>query len=268
MATDIAPITFLATQARNAGIWQDDGAVKLYLHCLIEADHSSYLWYRILVHSGEIPLLERHTASSLGWSRNKLDRKLQLLQDVGLIELCSLSHQRHLIKIVHWPHIEASEKAANSFWKTQLSQNGANGRTVGSMVEPNWPHDEAKEVSAGFNMEPVPNNNSKRDYSSYSTTLSSKSTEPAGFTDIWIAYPSHRRNRRSEAAHLVAKAFEDGATVASILDALNEDMQSETWLMENGRYIPGIVKWLEKETWRGFAERSTPEEDPEKWTSL
>ena len=99
-------------------------------------------------------------------------------------------------------------------------------------------------------------------------TLSSTAAsqmEPAGFQSFWIAYPLSRRNQRAEAAALVRQAYRDGATIDSLMAALEADKNSEGWQLENGRFIPGIVKWLQKEAWRGFVEKH--EEDDPPWTS-
>lgn len=76
-----------------------------------------------------------------------------------------------------------------------------------------------------------------------------------------------RRTQRKEAALLVAKALEDGATIEAILTALEAEKQSDDWHKENGRFVPGIVKWLEKETWRGFVQQAETVEEDEEWTS-
>ena len=100
------------------------------------------------------------------------------------------------------------------------------------------------------------------------STASLSASEPQGFTDVWIAYPANRRTLRREAARLVAKALDKGATIDSILAALEAEKQSYSWHEENGRFIPGIVKWLEKETWRSFVQQAETVEEDEEWTSF
>ena len=99
------------------------------------------------------------------------------------------------------------------------------------------------------------------------STSSLLTTEPEGFTKVWIAYPSSRRTQRREAALLVAKALDDGATIETILAALEAEKQSEDWHKENGRFVPGIVKWLEKENWRSFVQQAEQKEDRNHWTT-
>ena len=127
------------------------------------------------------------------------------------------------------------------------------------MMEPDWPYGEASKRAGGSTMEPNPIKKNN--------TASLSASEPKGFTDVWIAYPANRRNLRREASRLVAKALDEGATIDSILSALEAEKQSYTWQEENGRFIPGIVKWLEKETWRSFVQEAKPDEEDEEWIS-
>ena len=76
-----------------------------------------------------------------------------------------------------------------------------------------------------------------------------------------------RRSKRSEAAALVVKALNEGATIQAILDALEAEKESVSWHQEDGRFIPSIVNWLQKETWHSFLANDEPKEDEEKWTS-
>ena len=270
----------LISQAMEARIWQDDGAVKLYLYCLSRASHNAFKWHGLPVQPGDLPLSERHTAGALIWSRNKLDRKLSVLEEAGLITVRSLSRTGTMVHIVHWP--EAVE--AVSVWLQDEATNEASLAGDGSMVrpetvpgtrpaqdddedrhksgfitEPDRPHSEAIKHAAGSTMEPNPIKKN--------STASFSVSEPQGFTRVWIAYPAHRRNQRREAAWLVAKALEDGATIESILSALETEKQSDAWREESGRFVPGMVKWLEKETWRSFIQQAEPVEEEERWTS-
>ena len=91
-------------------------------------------------------------------------------------------------------------------------------------------------------------------------------TEPERFSEIWLAYPEHRRAHRREATELVAKALEEGATIDILLAALEADKLTPDWLTNNGQYIPGIVKWLQREAWRKSIPSEGTEED-EMWVS-
>ena len=66
------------------------------------------------------------------------------------------------------------------------------------------------------------------------------------------------------------KALNDGATVDSILAALAAEKTTLDWMTANGQYVPGIVKWLEREPWRNYvADTVSTEaiEDKNHWVS-
>lgn len=267
----------LISQALKARIWQDDGAVKLYLYCLSRASHNVFKWRGLSLQPGDMPLSGRHAAEELIWSRNKLHRKLHALEAAGLITVHSVSRMGTMVHIVHWPavikassyrlHDEARKAESGSMVEPQTEprakaawpQDEASGQKTGSAMEPVWPRDEARKHAGGSTTEPNPIEKN--------STASLPTSEPQGFTDVWIAYPANRRNLRREAARLVAKAIDDGATIESILSALEVEKQSIAWQEEGGRFVPGIVKWLEKETWRSFVQRAEPIEEDEQWTS-
>ena len=271
----------LISQAMEMQIWKDDGAVKLYLYCLSRASHNVFKWHGLSVQPGDMPLSERHAAEAMTWSRNKLDRKLKALESAGLITVRSVTRMGTMVHIVHWPkpgesdlswlhdgaRNEASPVNSGSMAEPQTEpetrpawpQDGANHQKTGFMAEPDWSHDEARKRAAGSKMEPNPIEKK--------STSSLYVSEPEGFTSVWIAYPPSRRCQRREAALLVAKALENGATIEAILSSLEAEKKSEAWHEENGRFIPGIVKWLEKENWRSFLQQAQPVEGEEKWKS-
>ena len=148
----------LISQAVDAQIWQDDGAVKLYLYCLSRASHNVFKWRGLSLQPGDMPLSGRHAAEALIWSRNKLDRKLQTLVAAGLIAVRNVSRMGTLVHIVHWP--DAAN--AGSEWLHGEATNEATTAGGGSMVEPQtepgtkatWPHDGATTQKGGSTMEP------------------------------------------------------------------------------------------------------------------
>ena len=115
----------LISQAVDAQIWQDDGAVKLYLYCLSRASHNVFKWRGLSLQPGDMPLSGRHAAEALIWSRNKLDRKLQTLVAAGLIAVRNVSRMGTLVHIVHWP--DAAN--AGSEWLHGGATNGARNKS-------------------------------------------------------------------------------------------------------------------------------------------
>lgn len=63
-------------QLMESPIWLDDGVFKLYLYCLTKASPNYYEWKGYTLQPGDMPISERNLAFALGWSRNKLRRKM------------------------------------------------------------------------------------------------------------------------------------------------------------------------------------------------
>ena len=131
----------LISQAVDAQIWQDDGAVKLYLYCLSRASHNVFKWRGLSLQPGDMPLSGRHAAEALIWSRNKLDRKLQTLVATGLITVRTVSHMGTLVHIVHWPDTADTD----SDWLHGGATNGA--RNKNDVASESWLHDGARLAS-------------------------------------------------------------------------------------------------------------------------
>ena len=248
--------------------WRDDGVLKLYLYCLSKASHNRFKWRGLRLQPGDMPLSERNAAAALDWSRNKLDRKLIQLRESGLVSITTVPQTGTLVRILNWHHYEASTERTGCKTEPPEEQNRASTDTsppVGrhqneASSSPCWTQNGTSYTETGPVMEPNP-------YKENKNTSPVAPAEPPGFTQVWLAYPMKRRSRRPEAAALVAKALNDGATIQAILSALEDDKQSVSWHQEDGRFIPGIVNWLQKETWHSYLVSSEPKEEEEKWTS-
>lgn len=241
-------------------VWHDDGVMKLYFYFLCKASHNEYFWHGIRLMPGDLPMSDRSAANELEWSRNKLYRKLKQLEETGLITVRATS-MGTLIHIVEWCQSGATNgsKAGLPWFQSgstgfKVEQEHFQNDTGGSSnTEPGWFRSESESGSAV-----KPNQ--------YSNNNNNNQPEPEGFSKLWIAYPSERRTRRYEAAALFRQALEQGATLQSMLDALTVDKNSYDWCKENGQYIPGIVKWLQKENWRNHVKHE-PAEEEERWRS-
>ena len=277
MPYEIKQVAEFISQTMVMPIWHDDGLLKLYLYCLSRASHNAYNWRGLLIQPGDLPLSERNTAATLSWSRDKLSRKIKQLSGTGLITIHSIPFKGSMIHITDWHQNNASLPQSgittspiqpqnqasfligpsNSWPDNQSSFQSASGE-----IRPVFPQKQASYDETGLTTRPNPivekNNNS---------SIISGQSEPDGFTEIWISYPVSRRFRRAEAALLVRRAFADGATIEAILEALEEEKRSDAWQKENGRFIPGIVTWLQKEAWRSYVQPTEPKEDEELWTT-
>ena len=248
--------------------WRDDGVLKLYLYCLSKASHNRFIWRGIWLQPGDMPLSKRQAADALEWSRNKLDRKLMQLSDCGLVSIRSIPQSGTLVHILDWHRDGATIEPTGYKMEPPKSQSEASSEARPSAgwpqneasCAPVWIQNGASNIATGSTVKPNP-------YKENRDISPSAPPEPPGFTQVWLAYPMKRRSKRSEAAALITRALSEGATIQAILDALEADKRSVSWQQEDGRFIPGIVNWLQKEAWHSFPTRIEPKEDEEKWTS-
>ena len=275
MPSEIKRFVDFITRAMDSPVWQDDAVFKLYLYCLSKASHNSCTWRGIQIEPGDLPASERHMAEALRWSRCKVQRKMGELCKIGLISKSSISAKGTMIHITGWPHKKTGDPETGLTADPHCTDDESSPH--GDLPE-NWLRYDTGPCPDGPETSPVLSH-SESSFSVNGPTVSPNPIknicsssglsgfEPEGFKEIWVSYPAIRRNNRSEAAALVARAMEEGATAEAILEALENDKRSVTWCQENGRFIPGIVKWLQKETWRNCQPPEEPREDDEHWIS-
>ena len=254
-------------QLMRSPVWADDGAAKLYLYCLAMASHNQYWWRGLQLQPGDMPLSERKTAKALCWSRDKLRRRMRMLEAQGLVTIQSTPNVGTMLHVVNWPDADTAEMengpvwlhdgasaeawdvqdCTGSSWDTRQAwyQDDTSYQETGIAVIQTDPRNQTGSAHTGTLARPNPYK--KNIYSSlgYGTK-----TEPDRFSEIWLAYPQNRRTNREAAAALVEKALNDGATVDSILAALETEKRTVEWQTANSQYVPGIVKWLQREPWR------------------
>ena len=233
---------------RESPIWSDDGLFKLYHYCLHKASRNLYVWHGVQIRPGEFPMSFRHAAEELCWSRDKLIRKFARLEQAGYVSL-KKGRSGTLVRIIKWNEIQTRATCRNSPPRSE------NEYMHGTESRPYWFE---RTTSVGMKHRPNIGGN-KKEYI-HSPIYAD------GFGELWLAYPEERRTRRAEAEQLYDAAISHGATQEAIMAALNTAKQSMSWRMDDGQFIPGIVTWLQKETWRDFVK---PAEHQEviKWTS-
>lgn len=250
-------------QLMASPVWHDDGACKLYQYCLSQASRNYYEWKGQTIQPGDLPFSERHAAGTLQWSRNKLRRKLDILESLGLITLQSVQWIGTMLHIVDWPFFEADSCCHDRYDMNEYEPDRS--QTEQQTEQERFQNPENRQQLGSAAAHNIIYKKNKYTYNDHGSEA-----EPAGFSKIWLAYPEHRRGHRNEAANLVAKALEEGATIENILAALESDKQKLDWQMNDGQYIPGIVKWLQRETWRKYSHQENqdqPEEDEEAWVT-
>ena len=65
---------------------------------------------------------------------------------------------------------------------------------------------------------------------------------------VWACYPEHRRNTIARDSK-TWREFGDEALVDVIVDDLEARKETEAWVSEEGKWVPGLRKYLENRTW-------------------
>ena len=72
---------------------------------------------------------------------------------------------------------------------------------------------------------------------------------PKRFAEFWEAYPSERRANRGECEKIWASKNLDENADEIIASVKNRSKSDPQWLRDDGRWIPGSVKYLEGDHW-------------------
>ena len=103
-------------QLMKSPVWADDGAVKLYLYCLAMASHNQYCWRGLQLQPGDMPLSERKTAKALCWSRDKLRRRMRMLEAQGMVTIQSIPNVGTMLHVVNWPVADTAVLKNGPVW--------------------------------------------------------------------------------------------------------------------------------------------------------
>lgn len=118
---------------------------------------------------------------------------------------------------------------------------------------------EAPRIPSGFHMESerIPNGTltepnriePNRTEPNRSGERAADSERKAWFDRILSAYPVHRQGNSDEAWAAFESFVPDGQEQAA-LDALDKWKKSEQWTDDDGRFVPGLSKWLVQGLWK------------------
>lgn len=211
---------------QNSPIWPEDALFKLYHYCLYKASWNPFDWHGFQINPGEFPMSLRHAEKELCWSRNKLLRRLAVLERLGYIRTKKTA-EGTLVWVNRCPD-------ANSIINSQHTENQADGRMEGTPVwfqkrtaggSVNEPQRSNIGTTGGSAMEPQRSNIGtaggsmmepyQKEYKN--NTYSTVASDPDGFSAVWCAYPEDRRTDRTEAVRQYRLAISLGATPQTIL---------------------------------------------------
>jgi hypothetical protein len=98
------------------------------------------------------------------------------------------------------------------------------------------------------------------------TTKPSRTSKPSPeirrFDEFWALYP--HKKAKQDAIKAWGRIKPDEALFSRIMDAVREQLQSEDWRKENGRFIPYPATWLNSGRWEDVV---TPPEGVQEWWS-
>lgn len=69
------------------------------------------------------------------------------------------------------------------------------------------------------------------------------------FNRLWDSYPTHRRGDRKEAIKAFNGIPEVNDNIEDILNGLNEMKGNDNWVKDDGKWIPGLKKFLDNRIW-------------------
>ena len=140
---------------QNSPIWPEDALFKLYHYCLYKASWNTFDWHGFQINPGEFPMSLRHAEEELCWSRNKLLRRLAVLERLGYIRTKKTAEgtlvwvnrcpdANSIINSQHTENQASSRMEGTSEWFQKRTAGGSenepqwlrNGTTGGSAMEP------------------------------------------------------------------------------------------------------------------------------------
>ncbi len=82
-------------------------------------------------------------------------------------------------------------------------------------------------------------------------------TAESMFLILWESYPPNRRSKKIEAEFEFKKLRPDRKLFSHILSAVDVLKQSEEWTRQDGRYVPGLLKWIQARGWEAVPAEET-----------
>lgn len=258
--------------SQNSLVWQDDSVFKLYYYCMNCACRQKAEICGKQLMPGQLLFSYRKTALELGWSRDKLTRKMTALVQMGYVQI-QTARDGSIVTVSNWLE---NQTAGGMKIRLLCPENQyADGTEISTPCAENKSTCGTKEraenganahFSAFAHRRRLENQHTQQQYNN-SNTIDTLSHYPDEFEKLWFAYPANRRNDWDEAFRIYQQALRHGATLEIIMTALEAAKSSIAWTKDGGQYIPGISKWLQREPWREANLQKAQKENQEQWNS-
>lgn len=170
------------------------------------------------------------------------------------------------LKSLRGQHVVVAERRSpNSFDKTLYyridrqvldSLDTGNLRSSTPQVAPRAPQDASSDAG---NLRPSEGADCKDLYTETTQRLHRENTPlppegaassvEEGFAKVWNAYPKQTRRAKALEAFQAITPAPDAALVERMLGAIKRQKGQDAWKLENGRFIPGLAKWIADRRW-------------------
>lgn len=220
-------------------LWDNPHDTVLWLYCLLHASHQPYRE----LHAGQFYASQKKIAEELKWSRKTIGTCLRRLENKEMLRV-ETSDMGTIITVMHWEEISnrhGLDEDPNSYEYSDHSfYSGTNTSYGYSADKSTRPDDECGQPR---------------------TSVERKRQEEQ-FDQFWKIYP--RKCDKAETRRVFMGMPDDAD---SIIAATKAALSSESWLKEDGRFIPNPLKWLDG-TWEQYKtvkEEYNYEEEEAKW---
>lgn len=227
--------------SQNSLVWQDDSVFKLYYYCMNCACRQKAEICGKQLMPGQLLFSYRKTALELGWSRDKLTRKMAALVQMGYVQI-QTARDGSIVTVSNWLE---NQTAGGMKIRLLCPENQyADGTEISTPCAENKSICGTKEraenganahFSAFAHRRRLENQHTQQQYNN-SNTIDTLSHYPDEFEKLWFAYPANRRNDGDEAFRVYQQALRHGATLEIIMTALEAAK-----VLSHGRKMAGSI---------------------------
>ena len=190
----------------------------------------------IQLKKGELITSEMKLMEKWRWSKSKVRTFLLLLENDEMI-IKKTDRRKTKIVIVNWALYQASQTTDGPQKDREQTTDGPKKDTINKGNNFNK-GDKNKDTLSGDDVS---------DESPESDASKKQTAAQRRFDEFWALYPNKKAKR--DAIKAWGKIKPDEALFTRIMDAVREQLQSEDWRKENGRFIPHPATWLNSGRW-------------------
>lgn len=231
---------------QDSWLWQDKpfNYASAWVDLIMLANHNGNKFLLgtqlIEVKRGEFITSQEKLARRWGWGNTKLRSFLKLLEKQNMI-VQKPTRKQTAIEIVNY-----------SVYQTTQIEN----KSI-----PNRYQIDTKLISNTNNNEK--NDNNEKNVLKKETHKEKKIA--SSFENFWFSYP--KKQAKAEAYKSYTKINPDETLQCTILKAIELQKQSDSWLRDNGRFIPLPATWLNQKRWEDEITRVT-KLHPDSWHDI